>query len=251
MLIGAEARRHAIDNLPISAEFKLPEYFVQTYMRELNAWAAQLQREGPILALPLWNMPGATILSVSYQPEVKLRCDVLGAPTTGSMKFIIQPDTEEDAAIVRKHTEMLPQILQAQHDAAQADRGKRKNMARWVFDGTVPDYFVHRYQTELRLWAVNFAKIGTRKHIVLREGNLSDLSPNEELGAVLLRVALTAKIERRSGDDFEICVSAASEQDEMLIRRHCEKLQGAGIPAGMVLIEPERPGIPILPNIDK
>lgn len=247
MVTGAQAvRTPANDNLPISAQFLLPEAFVQVYQAELNAWAAKLQQVGPILVLELWGRPGA-----DGRQRVNIRCDMFGNPVTGSMRFLIKPDTEEDEAIVRRHTEALPAILQAQHDAAQADRGKRKNMARWVFDGTVPEYFVHRYQSELRLWAANFAKIGTIKHIVLREGGLSDLSPNEEQGAVLLRVALRATVERKAGDDFEICVSIADEQSEMLIRKHCQKMQNAGIPAGAVLVEPPRPGIPIIPNIEE
>jgi hypothetical protein len=236
------------NNDNFGAEFLLPELFVSTYMRELLEWAQHLQRRGPFLMVRLWNRPGATILDTGYQPEVKLRCDALGNPATGAMKFVIQPDKEQDAAAIRKHCEVLPEIIRAQQAAAQADRGKRKSMARWVFDGTIPEYFVHRYQTELRLWAANFAKIGVRKRIVLREGTLSDLSPNEEQGAVLLAVDLIAKIDRKAGDDFEICASVADEQSEMLIRKHCEKLERAGISPRAVLKEPERPWLPFMPS---
>ncbi|MCK1445416.1 hypothetical protein IVB43_23815 [Bradyrhizobium sp. 48] len=110
----------------------------------------------------------------------------------------------------------------------------------------IPDYFVERYDDELQAWGANFSKIGPIKHIVLKEGYLADLSPNPEQGAVLLRVALVAEVS--SGRD-RVTVRPLSEFDEGLIARHVEKMQRAGVPAGAVLVEPERAGIPILPRI--
>lgn len=109
----------------------------------------------------------------------------------------------------------------------------------------IPDYFMERYDREIGLWAQNFAKIGPVKSIVLREGYLADLSPNEEQGAQLIQVKLIAKM---SGRGVEI--EPLTRRDETLIALHCEKLQGAGIPAGMVLIEPERPWLPFMPRIE-
>lgn len=109
----------------------------------------------------------------------------------------------------------------------------------------IPDYFVERYDTELQAWGSNFAKIGAVKTIVLREGYLSDLSPNEEQGAVLLAVRLMAKMERGHA---RVTVSPQSEQDEALIARHCEKLQAARIPPRAVLTEPARPFLPFVPS---
>lgn len=242
--------RPANDNLPLGAEFrKLPEAFVNTYAKEIFGWAETLQQLGQFLKIMLWNMPNATVLSSDYWPEVTLRCDLLLHPITKTMQMVVQPDTERDVEIVAKHCEALPRIMEAQRAAAAANRGKSKGMARWVFDATVPDYFIHRYAVELRLWAANFKKIGSRKRIVLREGGLSELSPSEEQGATLYGVDLVAKIDRVQGDDLVICASAADEQSAMLIAKHCEKLQRAKVPAGMVLVEPERPGIPFLPTI--
>lgn len=242
--------RPANDNLPLKAEFRnLPEAFVQAYGKEIFGWAARLQQVGQFLTVKLWNRPNANLLSSDYWPEVKLRCDLMVDQGKTAMLMVVQPDGEKDDEIVRKHTEALPSIMAAHRAAAAADRNTPRSRVKWVFDKTVPDYFAHRYATELRAWAANLKKIGLIKHIVLREGYLSDLSPNEEQGAVLLRVALKAVIERKAGDELEIVVSASTEQDERLIRKHCEKMQKAGIPAGVVLVEPERPGIPILPNI--
>lgn len=110
----------------------------------------------------------------------------------------------------------------------------------------MPDWFVERYDDELSAWGANFRKIGPIKHIVLREGYFSDLSPNEEQGAVLYRVALIAEVS--SGRD-RVTVRPVGEQDEALIARHCEKMQRLGVPARAVLKEPERPGLPFLPRI--
>lgn len=234
----------------MTAEFRrLPEAFINAYAKEIFGWAAQLQARGQYLRINLWNRPDATVISSDYWPEVTLRCDLQLGVISKVMVMVVQPDSDLDIEIVAKHTAALPSIMEAQRVAAAENRGKSKGMARWVFDTTVPDYFVHRYAAELRLWAANFKKIGFRKRIVLREGGLSELSPNAEQGATLYGVDLVAKIDRAQGDDLVICVSAVDEQSEMLIRRHCEKMERNRIPAGLVLVEPERPGIPILPSI--
>jgi hypothetical protein len=113
-----------------------------------------------------------------------------------------------------------------------------------IFDG-IPDYFVERYNDELEAWGRNFGKIGPEKHIVLREGYLADLSPSEEQGAVLLVVSLIARMEKFRE---RVTVSPKTEQDEALIRRHCEKLERAGIRPQAVLKEPERPWLPFMPS---
>lgn len=110
----------------------------------------------------------------------------------------------------------------------------------------MPDYFVERYDDELKLWGANFSKIGPIKHIVLREGYFSDLSPNEEQGAVLYRIGLVAEV---SSTRDRVTVRPLDEMSEAHIARHCEKMQRLGIPARAVLKEPERLGIPILPRI--
>lgn len=109
----------------------------------------------------------------------------------------------------------------------------------------LPDYFVERYDDELQAWGANFGKIGPIKHIVLREGYLSDLSPDPENGAVLMRVALLAEV---SSTRDRVVVRPLGEQDEALIARHCEKMMGAGVPARAILKEPLRPGLPFLPD---
>src|SRR5579859_5316406 len=84
----------------------------------------------------------------------------------------------------------------------------------------MPDWFVERYDDELQAWGRNFSKIGAVKHIVLREGALSDLSPNPEYGAVLYRIGLIAEI---SDGGRRVTVRPLDEQSEALIARHCEK----------------------------
>src|SRR6266852_3079416 len=64
----------------------------------------------------------------------------------------------------------------------------------------LPDWFVERYDDELRAWGANFSKIGPIKSIVLREGYFADLSPDAEQGAVLLGVKLIAEVSSRRED---------------------------------------------------
>lgn len=241
----------ANDNSPFEAEFVgIPEAFLHAYQNEIMGWAARLIEKGNLLTIDLWNPPGATVISMGWQGRATLRCDAQAHPVTRKIRFLIVPNTGEDYERIRKHCEALPGILAAHKAAARDASQKHRKQARWVFDGTVPDYFVTRYQAELRSWAANLKKIGMTKHIVLREGNQADLSPDPECGAQLIQVTLTAKIERIDGDELRIVVSAADEEQEWLIRRHVEKLTKAGIPAGMVLVEPERPFMPFMPSID-
>ena len=239
----------ANDNHPFEAEFEgIPETFLRAYQNELFGWAKKLAQANQI-TIDLWNPPGATVVSMGWQGSVTLQSDAFVHPLTKKMKFVVRPATDEDGERIAKHCEELPAIMTAHKAAAQALGQTRPKMARWVFDGTVPDYFALRYAFELREWARNLKKIGLTKHIVLREGILSDSSPDEEQGAVLIQVTLKAKVERIQGDELQIVVSAEDEEQERRIKKHCEKMQRNKIPAGSVMVEPPRPGLPFLPNI--
>lgn len=237
------------DNRPgLAAEFvKIPEAFLNVYSQELLEWASDLQARGPLLDINLWSPPGATILSAGYQGKVALRCDAMVNPTTKAVRMVIQPDSEADEALVRQHCEALPSIMRAHRAAAEANRDKPRGAVTAEFD--LPEYFVQRYGLELREWGRNLKKIGLVKTVVLREGTLSDISPDPEIGAVLLGVKLQAKIERLANDEMRLLISPATEQDERTIANHVQKMTKVGIPARASLVEPPRPGMPAFPNI--
>jgi hypothetical protein len=238
------------DNAPFEADFKgIPELFLKVYQAELMGWARELTK-GNVCTIDLINPPNTSMVSAGWQGRVSLVCDAFAHPVTKKIKFLIRPETEKDVERIRKHCEDLPAIMTAIQSAANKDKFGRPKMARWVFDGTVPEYFVLRYQLELRQWAANFKKIGTTKHIILREGALSNVSPDPEQGAELVQVTLKCKIERVRGDEFEIVVSASDEEQERRIAKHCEKMEEANVPAGAVLVEPARPGLPVFPTIN-
>lgn len=243
-----KAHRAANDNLPIEARFEqLPEAFLLAYQTELMAWSGDLQRRGPVLEIELWNPPGATVLSAGYQGKVTVICEVLAHPVSKKVIMLIKPASEEDAARVRRHCEELPAIMRAHRAAAEANRDKPRGYVSAVFE-RIPDYFVERYAKELGLWGQNLKKIGLTKHIVLNEGTLADVSPDEEMGAVLIRVTLKAEVERLAQDRLRLVISPCDERDERMIRIHCEKMQRNNIPAKVELVEPERPGIPFMPD---
>lgn len=110
----------------------------------------------------------------------------------------------------------------------------------------MPDYFVERYDDELSAWGANFSKIGPIKSVMLREGHFAELSPNPENGAVLHVVKLIAEVSSRRD---KVVVRPLSDQDEVQIALHCEKMQRLGIHPRAILKEPPRLGIPILPRI--
>jgi hypothetical protein len=110
----------------------------------------------------------------------------------------------------------------------------------------IPEYFIVRYDSELQAWGANFAKIGVTKGIVLKEGGLSDMSPDPENGPVLLQVKLLAQVEKWRD---RVTVTPLTEADEMLIRKHCEKMIRAGVAPNKFSKEPERMWIPAMPEI--
>lgn len=238
---------HANDNRAITASFTgIPELFLRTYSKELLGWASSLVQHGATLTIQLWNPPGATILSAGWQGSATLRCDVMANPVTGAVKMIISPESESVGRI-RTHCEDLPKIMQAHRATAEANKGKPRGAVTAIFN--LPEYFVERYGYELREWGRNLQKIGFIKHIVLREGTLSDASPDPEIGAVLLGVTLKAEIERLTGDAMRLVIGPATEMDERTVRNHCQKMQRWGIKAVAQLVEPERPGLPAVPNV--
>jgi hypothetical protein len=111
----------------------------------------------------------------------------------------------------------------------------------------IPAYFVERYDEEICAWAKNFKAIGPVKSIILKEGRLSDVSPDEQAGAVLRQVKLIAKMEQWRD---RVTVYPYDETDERLIANHCQKMKEAGWPARLFDKEPARPWIPFMPTID-
>ena len=115
---------------------------------------------------------------------------------------------------------------------------------RTVFE-RIPDYFVNRYDPEICAWGANLRKIGRVKSFILKEGTFADLSPDPELGAVLIQVKLRMEYIQSTNT---VRVFPDSDADEEKIRKHCEKMERLGVPARAVLTEPERAGIPFLPD---
>lgn len=112
----------------------------------------------------------------------------------------------------------------------------------------IPDYFVERYDDELCAWGRNFGKIGPVKSIMLREGVFSDSSPDPEQGAKLMVVRLMALMEKFQR---RVTVMPYSDADEMLIAKHCEKMQRLKVHPRQRLREPARPWLPFMPTLGK
>lgn len=109
----------------------------------------------------------------------------------------------------------------------------------------LPEYFLERYSDEIVGWSNNLRKVGLVHRIFLREGYLSDLSPDAELGAQMLCVELRCR-PWPGGPGIE--VMPHTERDRAMIERHVEKLQKARLPSNAVLQEPPRPWLPFVPD---
>jgi hypothetical protein len=112
----------------------------------------------------------------------------------------------------------------------------------------IPEYFVIRYDEELQAWGKNFKAIGPVKAIVLKEAPFADVSPNPEVGPVLKQVKLLARMERLAQ---RVTVCPHSDMDEMLIRKHCEKMVKNGVGPRQFTKEAPRLWIPGMPRIDR
>lgn len=246
-------RRPSNDNGPaLSATFDgFTDLFLSTYSADLLAFADRLGRVAPEVeptcAIDLWSPPEATILSTSFQGTVTIRCDVM-IWNTMELTFHLRP-IDEDRDRVARHCEVLPAILAAYRAKNAARAGLKRKVVDWSFAGSIPNYFLQRYGYELREWARNFAAIGPSKTIVLREGTLSDLSPDPEQGAELLGVVLKATVEKIEGERIRIAVAPETENDERKIRQHVEKMTAANLSPTIQLVEPPRPGLPFMPTI--
>lgn len=118
-------------------------------------------------------------------------------------------------------------------------------------DRRIPDYFLLRYKEEFQAWADNLKKIGPVKHIVLKEGRLSDGQDNEEVGPTLRRVALRMKAIRNgfSTENAKVMIEPDTEEDARKIANHVQKMEDAGWPARLFDKEPARAGIPFFPTV--
>jgi hypothetical protein len=108
----------------------------------------------------------------------------------------------------------------------------------------IPSYFIERYDVQIQEWGANFAKIGRVKSIVLREGQFADVSPDPEVGAVLIAVKLIASYEAIKK---RMTVEPFTERDKELIWKHCDKMRRLKVHPRMILPEPARPGLPFMP----
>jgi hypothetical protein len=108
----------------------------------------------------------------------------------------------------------------------------------------IPDYFLERYADEFAAWAAQIptGEFKPTRLFVFREGDVAEFSPDPEQGKQLLGAWLLARISRKG-----IEIEPLTERDKAAILKHCARMQAARIPAAARLVEPERPGIPVIP----
>src|SRR5580658_1039507 len=122
-----------------------------------------------------------------------------------------------------------------------------RDMARITFEGLPERFLVSHWHGEngLASWlpprcmrAVNQSNHreglpANTKRIILREGYFGDVSPNEEMGPVIRRVTLRAKVLSTAWQlvggalrrvATEIRIMPHTREDERLIARHCEEM---------------------------
>ena len=108
----------------------------------------------------------------------------------------------------------------------------------------IPDYFLERYRDEFNAWAAQIptGEFKPTRLFVFREGDIAEASPDPEQGKQLLGAWLLARVSRKG-----IEIEPLTERDKEAIYKHCARMVAARIPATARLVEPERPGIPVIP----
>ena len=114
----------------------------------------------------------------------------------------------------------------------------------------IPEYFLERYRDEFARWSAYRDVDGRAPSTWLftfNEGDLAKNSPCPEQGKEVSGAWLFMK--RWLGRDgrMHVEIEPHRERDCEAIRKHCEKMQAARVPARARLAEPERPGIPVIP----
>jgi hypothetical protein len=212
----------------MDVKFKnLPWIFVETYQQVLLAWARDLVRIGSAIEVDLHHVEGPAVDMAAVPQKVKLGCQVWKHPKSGDVRFLIQPLTEMDVAIVAGHCEQLPRILELKRlEAAKQARSQGHMDA--VFDD-IPDEFVQAYQRELREWGFAFKQLGRNHTIPLRK--VPGVSPDfdDEGREVQYGVALVAEVDR-AGQRTRLIIRPKDEQARERIARHVADIKRHGDP---------------------
>ena len=114
----------------------------------------------------------------------------------------------------------------------------------------IPEYFLERYKDEFARWSVYRDADGRAPPTWLftfNEGDLADDSPCAEQGKELPGAWLFMKRWLGRDGKMHVEIEPHRERDRAAIRKHCEKMQAARVPAWAKLCEPPRPGIPVIP----
>ena len=116
-------------------------------------------------------------------------------------------------------------------------------LGKWKISG-VPDYFVARYFHDFVKWAgkIRTGDFPATYLITFNEGELAADSPDPEQGKQLLGAWLFARVSKTA-----IECEPYNERDRAAIWQHCERMQRAGVRSRDRLVEPPRPGIPVIP----
>jgi hypothetical protein len=115
-------------------------------------------------------------------------------------------------------------------------------LGKWKID--LPEYFVARYFDEFVAWAKQIPQgvFKPTRLFVFNEGELAEWSPDPEQGKQMLGAWLFARISSKA-----IECEPFNDSDRTAIERHCRRMIAARVNPRDRLIEPERPGIPVIP----
>lgn len=164
--------RPANDNLNVETKFEhLPDLFLETYKKEIMAWA--LDRDSQTLKIMLLRKPGPhTRLGAPVAEQVEIARQSYRHLISGQWRVLVMPASEADVEAIAKHCQQLPSIQLARQAAAAAWARKGKQVAAYFEH--IPNAFVEHYRGAFSAWGSELKIRGRRCAIPL------DLPPGEK-----------------------------------------------------------------------
>lgn len=203
---------------------KLPEVFLETYRRDLMAWA--VRRDSPRMTLRLLRKPGGDggVLDICHvQQTVELMVETYRHPVSGEVKVMVGPASNFDVEMIEYHSQALPGIVAARATAARV-WANRNVVVEPRFE-RIPDAFVRHYAISFQAWVNDFRKHGTRCCIRF------DLAPGEQPGIddggrpVQKGAWLEAYVDWEDPSNPRLLIRPVDEHAQELIEQHTAEMR--------------------------
>lgn len=89
---------------------KIPDFFVERYDEELQAWGRNFSKVGPVKAVILKEGPFSDISPDPEQGAVLIQVKLMARMERARERVTVSPSTERDEELIRKHCEKMVRL---------------------------------------------------------------------------------------------------------------------------------------------